>query len=357
MQNSNARWVYSGIATAATVALVALLVFDVNLNQTPPLPEYSDVTPVDPAPVSKRKISSREGTIAAQPNDTLPVQVTEAVQRLNEFESDESTARDTPAERFRRQEPSPQIVNNRREELVDHAKTAGESATPLSVAPDQPVPVQAEQRMQATLGKGVRSAIRSDELHRAEFALLPPVQQPTEVQFEAIEPSTIKLTTEAPVSTFSIDVDTASYSYVRKLLSQGRLPNKDMVRLEELVNYFPYAYPLPPSKEEPFALHTNLIDAPWHNGNQLLHIGIKGYEAPRQRGVANLVFLIDVSGSMRADDKLPLIKCASSPSSAPPWPRASSTRQPSTRPRSKCNNSNPTPHKSHQTRSMSSRNR
>lgn len=113
-----------------------------------------------------------------------------------------------------------------------------------------------------------------------------------------------------PLSTFSIDVDTASYSNVRRFLNAGRLPPPDAVRIEELVNYFPYDYE-PPSDDEPFAVHTELTDCPWAAGHQLLRIGIKGHVIDEdERPASNLVFLIDVSGSMNSPDKLPLLQRA-----------------------------------------------
>lgn len=117
----------------------------------------------------------------------------------------------------------------------------------------------------------------------------------------------IKLTREEPVSTLSIDVDTASYSFVRRQLNSGVLPQKDAVRLEEMVNYFDYAYPVPTAKNEPFSRTVSVIDSPWHAEKKLIHIGIKGYELIEQPK-SNLVFLLDVSGSMNSPDKLPLVK-------------------------------------------------
>ncbi len=115
---------------------------------------------------------------------------------------------------------------------------------------------------------------------------------------------------ETPVSTFSIDVDTAGYANVRRMLTQeGRLPPSDAVRLEEMINYFSYNYTTPANEEQPFSIHTELARAPWSDGHYLMQIGLKGYEPPKlERPAANLVFLVDVSGSMRSANKLPLVK-------------------------------------------------
>jgi Ca-activated chloride channel homolog len=109
------------------------------------------------------------------------------------------------------------------------------------------------------------------------------------------------------VSTFSVDVDTASYSFARRMINEGRLPQKDAVRVEEMINYFDYAWPKPESRKTPFAATIAVSDSPWAMGKKLVHIGIKGYDVARDEVPdANLVFLIDVSGSMDSPDKLPL---------------------------------------------------
>ncbi len=110
-----------------------------------------------------------------------------------------------------------------------------------------------------------------------------------------------------PLSTFSIDVDTASYTNVRRFITGGSLPPPDAVRIEEMVNYFDYDYPQP-GKGEPFSFTTELTDAPWQPGNRLLLIGLQGLKVPTGKlPPANLVFLIDVSGSMSDENKLPLL--------------------------------------------------
>ena len=127
-------------------------------------------------------------------------------------------------------------------------------------------------------------------------------------RFERFDESPVKVVAEAPVSTFSIDVDTASYSFVRAALSGGARPVKDAVRVEELVNYFPYEYAPPETRETPFATAVSVLPAPWNGAAQLMHIGIKGYVLERESAPrANLVFLIDTSGSMQAPNKLPLL--------------------------------------------------
>ena len=117
--------------------------------------------------------------------------------------------------------------------------------------------------------------------------------------------------TQNPLSTFSIDVDTASYSNLRRFLNQGQLPPPDAVRIEELLNYFPYEYAPPADRETPFAAHVVLADCPWKPEHRLARVAIKGWEIPaHERPVSNLVFLVDVSGSMQPENKLPLVKKA-----------------------------------------------
>jgi Ca-activated chloride channel family protein len=128
-------------------------------------------------------------------------------------------------------------------------------------------------------------------------------------KFEAFEQNPVKLVSEAPVSTFSADVDTASYSFVRRMLKQGLLPQVDAVRAEEMINYFDYDYALPESPDRPFKPTVAVSDSPWAEGRKLMHIGIKGFDIPADaRPRSNLVFLLDVSGSMNSPDKLPLVK-------------------------------------------------
>lgn len=130
-------------------------------------------------------------------------------------------------------------------------------------------------------------------------------------RFTTADQNPVKQTAAEPVSTFSIDVDTASYAVVRRALNAGRLPPQAAVRTEEMINYFRYEYPAPETASEPFKPTVTVVPSPWNAANQLIHIGIKGYDIKStERPRANLVFLIDTSGSMAPDDRLPLIKNA-----------------------------------------------
>lgn len=113
-----------------------------------------------------------------------------------------------------------------------------------------------------------------------------------------------------PLSTFSIDVDAASYSNVRRFLNLGQLPPAGAVRIEEMVNYFHYEYPQP-TNGDPFSINTEISDCPWNKGNKLVLIGLQGKKIPTENlPASNLVFLIDVSGSMDMPTKLPLVKAS-----------------------------------------------
>jgi Ca-activated chloride channel family protein len=141
-----------------------------------------------------------------------------------------------------------------------------------------------------------------------EPSALPP-QEKYRDDFEEFDANPVYLVSESPISTFSSDVDTASYSFIRKRLNAGFLPEKSAVRLEEMVNYFDYQYPTPSSEEEPFKATVTVHDSPWASDRKLIHIGIQGYEIEKnEQPDSNLVFLLDVSGSMSAPDKLPLVK-------------------------------------------------
>lgn len=135
-------------------------------------------------------------------------------------------------------------------------------------------------------------------------------EYPSAESYAAIFENPFLSVNQQPLSTFSIDVDTASYANVRRMLTAGRLPPPDAVRIEEMINYFDYAYPQPVG-DEPFSVNVEVAECPWNGEHLLARIGLNGYEfAPGERPPANLVFLIDVSGSMQPHNKLPLLQQA-----------------------------------------------
>ncbi len=171
-----------------------------------------------------------------------------------------------------------------------------------------------------TTGKSKREIVQHEGLSRTQrygtayapteqLTTTPPARPDSGEQYAEYQPNKIIQVEEQPVSTFSIDVDTASYALVRSQLNSGLLPKPQAVRAEELINYFDYSYPLPKSKGQPFEPTINVLDSPWNEGRKLVHIGIKGYDIEAaSRPDSNLVFLLDVSGSMDQANKLPLVR-------------------------------------------------
>ncbi|MCJ8271566.1 MAG: von Willebrand factor type A domain-containing protein, partial [Psychrosphaera sp.] len=136
-------------------------------------------------------------------------------------------------------------------------------------------------------------------------------EQPNRENYAQGKINPVYNTDQNPVSTFSIDVDTASYANVRRLLNQGQWPDKGAIRVEEMINYFNYDYPAPETADQPFAVHTEVATSPWNPGTHLMRIALKGYQTSKENlPPMNLVFLFDVSGSMNSPNKLPLLKQA-----------------------------------------------
>jgi len=173
----------------------------------------------------------------------------------------------------------------------------------------QPIPVPTQQVQPEAFGNN-RLVTVSPRLRQLEAPTRGYREQGRD-RFEAFDPNPVKVVAEDPVSTFSVDVDTASYAFMRSRLNQGVLPAPDSIRVEELINYFPYDYPAPTSADTPFKSNVSVMPTPWNGETKLMRIGIKGYEpAAAKRPRANLVFLIDTSGSMQAPNKLPLLRNA-----------------------------------------------
>ncbi|TLD69625.1 DUF3520 domain-containing protein [Phragmitibacter flavus] len=143
----------------------------------------------------------------------------------------------------------------------------------------------------------------NDEAAMASYRAITPNTE----NYQPIAENPFQPTTQHPLSTFSVHTDGASYANIRRFLNDGQRPPANAIRIEELINYFPYAYE-PPAGEHPFAVSTDIAEAPWQPLHRLARIAIKGYEVQNDRKAANLVFLIDVSGSMNNPRKLPLVK-------------------------------------------------
>ncbi|MFC3552449.1 von Willebrand factor type A domain-containing protein [Lysobacter cavernae] len=179
---------------------------------------------------------------------------------------------------------------------------------PVLAPPSLPAPLMARQLPSAAMAPSLdRVEVRGS--HVAAVGYFAPVVNTENYAYH--RDNSVQRTSEQPLSTFSIDVDSGSYSNVRRMLNEGLRPPADAVRAEEFINYFDYAYPAPAARDVPFRVSTELAPAPWNAQRQVLMIGIKGFDVPKATlPPANLVFLIDTSGSMDSPDKLPLVKAS-----------------------------------------------
>lgn len=142
-----------------------------------------------------------------------------------------------------------------------------------------------------------------DSIKKAKF-----IEKQNSEEYDAFVENPFELTKNQSVSTFSIDVDNAAYSNIRRMINNGEMVDKNAVRIEEMINYFKYSYPQP-KNDQPFSINTEYNDSPWNPKHKLLKIGLQGKSIPEnQLPASNFVFLIDVSGSMDAVNKLPLLK-------------------------------------------------
>ena len=205
------------------------------------------------------------------------------------------------------------------------ASCAGRTVESTAPVPQEPVAEQAAEDAIAVTGSRIAQPSLSKSATAEYRAMpapppppapatapgywIPPYKDVGRDKFTNFAENAFKIVREAPVSTFSIDVDTASYSWVRASLNQNVLPQPASVRTEEMVNYFTYDYAPPKSTAQPFSTNVAVFPSPWSEGRKLVRIGIKGYSIHRAtRPRANLVFLIDTSGSMNSPDKLPLVQ-------------------------------------------------
>lgn len=200
-------------------------------------------------------------------------------------------------------------------EGAGRGQSGASSATPRRETPDAGRPKTEESSLDRAGVTGTRVSgsphSRADALHTKAAPLTPtvPAGRIDREQYAHFDDNPVKLARQEPVSTFSVDVDTGAYANVRRFLESGRLPPQDAVRVEEMINYFDYEYAGPDTREMPFRVHTDLARAPWNHNRLLLRVGLKGW-APEIDDLppANLVFLVDVSGSMSSPDKLGLVK-------------------------------------------------
>ncbi|TPN65144.1 VWA domain-containing protein [Mesorhizobium sp. B1-1-1] len=192
-------------------------------------------------------------------------------------------------------------------------QNAQEQVAPAEPAPPAPT---GEFALDSTAAPSTSRAARMSKMIAPQQPAVAPADQiaPPEENRDRVQDFKTNLVHSAledPVSTFSIDVDTASYSFVRRSLKEGFLPQADTVRVEEMINYFPYDWKGPDAASTPFNSTVSVMPTPWNAHSKLMHVAIKGFDVkPAEQPKANLVFLIDVSGSMDEPDKLPLLKSA-----------------------------------------------
>ena len=212
---------------------------------------------------------------------------------------------------------APFLATNDDYERRRYRRSATQTA-PTGVAPPppppmpypSPSPVQAAD--EAAVGTGAR-AQPGREGYVGAIANPRLVTRPRQnnERYEGEAVASIMAVAETPVSTFTVDVDTGSYANVRRFLNQGGTPPRAAVRTEEMLNYFRYDYDRPRDRTQPFSVTTDMSTTPWNDNTRLLRIGLRGYDIERsERPAANLVFLVDVSGSMHSQNKLPLVQCS-----------------------------------------------
>ncbi len=210
-------------------------------------------------------------------------------------------------------EAAPADKDKKAETRAEAPAVRADAATPSLPAAPKPVAMPAQAQVAGAPPPGVLSNYSGLVRHRASQpiagASAPAFNQPANTErYQDHADNPLQLAAQNPVSTFSIDVDTGSYTNVRRMLVANQLPPADAVRAEEFLNYFDYGYTPPATRDVPFSVTTELAAAPWNAQRKLLLVGIKGYELPTSDlPPSNLVFLIDTSGSMYSADKLPLL--------------------------------------------------
>ena len=281
---------------------------------SPPSPQPA--RPSESGPASGRSYLPSRSPVAAAPGEVgapaapasktseaqTPAPVTSEPPRPSENKSDVGTPPSSGPSYHRPQPAAP--ADAEADKLHDNQLLGG-AAAPVYGQPGSAAP---------EVSKSKRSEVREKEFAPSSWDRPPDgtaVQAPDTSRIRSFASNPIQITKENPVSTFSADVDTASYSYVRRVLNGGAMPQPDTVRVEEMINYFPYDWQGPESDKTPFKATVSVMPTPWNTGTKLLHIAIKGYDVkPAEKPKANLVFLIDVSGSMSPPDRLPLLKTA-----------------------------------------------
>ena len=220
---------------------------------------------------------------------------------------------------FQEEDADARAYGRGRNYSVRTAPTIGAAPPPPPLSPPPPPPPPPPSPNATAQEQIATTAQRARQQPNGGYGAVNPQSYPQPIpgvdenreRYAGQEVAQVHAVAEAPVSTFGIDVDTGSYANVRRLLTQGELPPQAAVRTEEMLNYFRYDYRRPEDRSRPFSITTDMTTTPWNANTRLLRVGLRGYDLPRQgRPPANLVFLVDVSGSMQSVDKLPLVQCS-----------------------------------------------
>jgi Ca-activated chloride channel family protein len=271
-------------------AIIAVLMTTSNLVPSPPMQTAHVTSELNAAkPAEKKSVWQKEESVIAQDKADMRVATLSPPPPPTQQKAESEVApvpASAPAPMAKRAELSQMLSNTPSKE-----KTANYAA-------------------ESVAGGAMGRAMVADSLMPQPEPYMPPsYHDEGRDKFQDIKANPVKLTKEEPVSTFSVDVDTSSYSFMRASINNNVLPQKDAVRIEEMINYFPYDYDAPKDKSEPFKANVSVFPTPWNEGTKLMHIGIKGYQLEqKEKPHSNLVFLIDTSGSMKQENKLPLLK-------------------------------------------------
>ncbi|GLS28683.1 Ca-activated chloride channel family protein [Mesorhizobium albiziae] len=279
------------IATPALAGLVAL-----------PVAGYATFYLLQEAPfgAAPQKSVSETAAPAEKPADALAKAERDALSRDNALPDAAAQLSAEPQSTPKQEAPAASAP------VLQESAAAGSTALEAAPAPAD-----------AARSRAFEPSVASKPMADQAIASLPAPPEPMQPEAESrdriedFKTNPVRSALEDPVSTFSIDVDTASYSFVRRSLKEGLLPQPDTVRVEEMINYFPYDWKGPDEASTPFNSTITVMPTPWNANTRLMHVAIKGYDVkPAEKPKANLVFLLDVSGSMDEPDKLPLLKSA-----------------------------------------------
>lgn len=298
-----------GIALLNSSSLTSLLPQEANKG-TRPLETVTTAAAQHQAMQSPQTVPAPALAVPA-PKDTYATGISGKLDSLNgsnEKEERKALAANEPMLKNKEVAPQKKVA----ERVASSLSAASIAPGELPAAPaSAPVPMGGSLQ-QAYRGISADAAKSANMIAPAPGVYYPQpiiVQEQSNDKFEQLKDNPVKATREEPVSTFSLDVDTSSYSFLRATLNNNyTLPPKDAVRAEEFINYFPYEYESPESKATPFKASVSVMPTPWNKNTKLIHIGIKGYQlSTKEKTHANLVFLIDTSGSMNDAKKLPLL--------------------------------------------------